>query len=74
LRAHRHNADTSEAIWATDDLAEEFERVAREARAKALKDAADWCQDVGRADSNHQRANAAFHCVSIIQIRSRDTP
>jgi len=38
---HR-NTTTSEAM---DDLAAEFERVAREAKASALRLAADWCSD-----------------------------
>src|SRR5271166_2661756 len=48
------------------------EKVARLARAKALCDAAEWVQDVGRQESDYQRANVAFHCVNVIQIRAKE--
>jgi len=38
---HRHTTTTE----AMDDLATEFERVSREAKASALRLAADWCSD-----------------------------
>lgn len=41
---HRHTTTTE----AMDDLAAEFERVAREAASAALRRAADWCSDQSR--------------------------
>ena len=67
-RLHRHFT-TSEAM---DDLAASFERVACEARAKALKDAAGWVEDVGRRSSIPERSSAAFECVNVIRTRATD--
>ena len=46
---------TSESM---DDLAAEFEKVARAARAQAMKDAASWCQNVVRGARPPGRADA----------------
>jgi hypothetical protein len=67
---HRHFT-TSEAM---DDLAAEFERVAREARAQALKDAAEWVETTGRHFSSRERQSVAFECVNIIRTRATDRP
>jgi hypothetical protein len=69
-RRHRH-FETSEAM---DDLAAEFEKLAREVRAQALKDAAEWCQNVGAREPNRERAGVAFHCLNVINARSMDRP
>jgi len=67
---HRHFTTTE----AMDDLAAEFEKLAREVRDKALKDAAEWCQNVGARESSRERAGVAFHCVNVINARSKDRP
>lgn len=61
---------TSESM---DDLAAEFEKVARAARERALKDAASWCQNVGGRLPREQ-ATIAFECVNVINARAKDRP
>lgn len=70
FRLHRHFT-TSEAM---DDLAAEFEKVAREARAKALRDAAEWVQTVGQRSASRERASVAFECVNVIRARADEHP
>jgi hypothetical protein len=67
MRKHRFDFDTSEAM---DALAAEFEAV----RAEALKDAAEWCENVGRKFDRRSLATVAFHCVNVIRARAGDPP
>lgn len=68
-RRHR-DFTTTEAM---DDLAAEFEKLSREVRNKALKDAVEWVENVGhRLPREH--AHVAFHCVNVINTRSKDRP
>ena len=60
-RRHRH-METSEALGA---LAAEFELV----RRAALKDAAEWVENVGR-HSPRDRASVAFEIVNVIRARA----
>ena len=69
-RRHRH-VEASEAM---DALAAEFEKLAREARDRALRDAAKWCQIVGEREPDRERAGVAFHCANVINARSKDRP
>ena len=69
-RLHR-DFTTSEAM---DDLAAEFERVARVARATSLRDAAEWVETVGHHSPDRERQSVAFECVNVIHARSKDAP
>ena len=71
-RKHRHDNFVMSEVM--DDLADEFEKVARAARARALADAAEWVETVGTHTADRMQASVAFHCVNVIRTRAGDRP